>query len=205
MLVWTPSQEPLPGLGIYGPRLYKDRSEGGEKKKKVKKDKSNLEMGGNILSFLLGWPGLEKRLSGEIRFWPGSKWKRNKGGKYPMALIAGGAQVTEYRNSGGISLPSTKPYHHLLRNSNPYLYLLILWTPVKTRPLLDKQLLVSLSVPTASQPLFHACSITYFPTEPGLKLRSLNPVPPSGIWICSGYPPKNQQKQISGYSLRTHL
>lgn len=43
--------------------LYKDRSEGGGKKKKVKKDKSKLEMGENILSFPLGCPGLEKRLS----------------------------------------------------------------------------------------------------------------------------------------------
>lgn len=93
-----------------------------------------------------------------------------------MALIAGGAQVTEYRNSGGISLPSTKPYHCLLRNSNHYLYLLILWTPVKRRPLLVKQLLVSLSAPTASQPLFHDCSITYFPTEPELK---------QGLWTLS--------------------
>lgn len=64
--------------------LYKGRSESG-KKEKMEKDKSKLEMGEDILSFLLGQASKKnfqhlKQLE-EIRFWPGSKWKRNKGGK----------------------------------------------------------------------------------------------------------------------------
>lgn len=42
MPILNPTQEPFPALGFYDPRLYKDRSEG--RKKKVKRDKSKLEM-----------------------------------------------------------------------------------------------------------------------------------------------------------------
>lgn len=97
-----------------------------------------------------------------------------------MVLTAGGAQVTEYRDSSGIfSFPKAIP---LPPKELQSLFLLITLSPsynnVTTGQATTTQLINSYSFPAIVSSLYR---IIYFPTEPGAKLRSLNPVSPSGI------------------------